>query len=150
MMKQKTGYLFIKKAMNRLFDDNVITIAYGSIGGLFDSCTILGALIDGEHISPYLYAVITEASTSVSRNNYNYSSNAPWVWSDTQGVYYSMSLTRLAFFNWLQQQKDLNITIPEEVSERYAYFTKWFAENKDEKAKSKYIKEYKKYLQDHK
>ncbi len=151
---EETGdwLLIYKDGDESAFDENVVTIAYGSIGGIFNSCTILGCLLKGESVSPYLYAVITEESTSVPKNNFNYSSNAPWVWRDPMGVFFNMNITRLNYFNWLQkQQEDLYISIPEDVSERYAYFTKWFTDNKDDdKIQSKYVKEYKKYLQDHK
>lgn len=133
-------------------DDSIYIVAFGSLGDVFDSCTITGALLNAEHRDPYLYAAISESSTSVKEGNFDYNSQALWRWKDTQVVFLNMCRYRLSFFNWLKtKQQAFDIIIPDEALERYEYFTDWFNQNKnDPKLKSKFAKEYKDYLANHK
>lgn len=133
-------------------DESIYIVAFGSLGDVFDSCTITGALLNAEHRDPYLYAAISESSTSVKEGNFDYNSQALWKWGDTQAVFLNLCRYRLSFFNWLKtKQQAFNIIIPDEDLERYEYFTEWFNQNKnDPKLKKIFAKEYKDYLANHK
>ncbi len=131
-------------------DKRVFFESFACLGGVFDSCSIYGGFTDFSKDVRYMYSYINESNTAIQKGDYM--GKSTYGWNNPQYIYYLMFIRRLmAFRDMLTIQNELDIEIPEDVLERYDYFSNWLVENnEDEKVFIKISKEYKQYLKDHK
>ena len=125
-------------------------VAFAYLGGVFDSCTKYGQIVDPTAHYKYLMSVITEANYLVPESDYQSGSN--YIWRHPQQVYYHQFFKRMVtYINMYNAREELGIEIPEAVIARYDYFIKyWNANYKTENFVTELGKEYKKYWKEHK
>lgn len=131
-------------------DKRIFFVAFASLGGVFDSCTVYGGYTNAKENVKYMYSYINEANTAIQKGDFLGKSS--YIWNNQQYIFYIMGLQRIMEYRDMLILKDtLGITTPEEVDERYAYFLQWISEhNRKEKVEQEYIKAYKAYLAEHK
>lgn len=131
-------------------DKRVFFESFACLGGVFDSCSVFAGFTDFSETMKYMYSFINEKTTAIQEGDFL--GRSTYVWNNPQHIYYLMFIRRLmAFRDMLTIQNELDIEIPEDVLERYDYFSNWLVENnKDEKIAFILAKEYKQYLKDHK
>lgn len=129
-------------------DKWVLTQIFVYVDGVFESCQRYGSYT-AESSSKYMWACITETSSTVSETNKANKSN--YVWSDPRGVFINCFDIRLqVFLEMVKLAKTQEFIIPDFAMERYSYFINWYNENKsDSNLRMKLPKEYRKYLKEH-
>lgn len=148
---ETSDWIYIMKEGSEVdYDKRTFFISFAYLGGVFDSCTIYGGFTDFSKDVRYMYSYIDESTTAIQKGDYM--GKSTYGWNNPQYVYYIMFVRRwLAFRDMQTVQNELDIEIPENVTEKYAYFGNWITENnKDEKIDTKLAKEYKQYLKEHK
>lgn len=129
-------------------DKWVLTQIFVYVDGIFESCQRYGSFT-GESSSKYMWACITETSSSVTESNKANQSN--YVWSDPRGVFINCFSLRLqVFLEMVKLAKTQEFIIPDFAMERYRYFLDWYNENNSDKnLRMTLPKEYRKYLKEH-
>lgn len=119
---------------------SVIKAYFAVLDGQFDSLFIYGGFTAPEQAVKYLYAALTESSTTITTNDFY--GRSPYTWSDPSGVYCSLFLERQVAFNqFLANSKFLGISVPGYAADKYAYFEDWLKDN-DVSGASKELKKY--------
>lgn len=124
---------------------------FANIDGKFDSCTRYGQLLAPATPYQYIYGGIDESNTAVANVPVESAFSAgAYVWKDPNAIYLNLFYIRLVIFTDLYNNLDnYGISIPENVLERYSYFSSFYKENQeDEKFKSLLPKEYKAYIKE--
>ncbi len=131
-------------------DKNVFFISFASLGGVFNSCVVLGSFTNFSQNDKYLHSYMDEQTTNLPTTDFLGRSN--YAWNNTTYVYYAMFRRRLsAFWEMKAIQDEVEITIPDDVFDRYDYFSQLIVElNDNEDVVIILPKEYKKYLKEHK
>lgn len=122
---------------------------FANLDGKFDSCTRYGQLLAPATPYQYIYGGIDESNTAVANVPVESAFSAgALVWSDPASIYSMLFNVRLIMFSYLNENlNNYGISIPENVLQRYNYFSSWYAENKEnEKLNSLLPKEYKAYI----
>lgn len=148
--EDNTNWIYIyKDGSEENNDKNVITIAFLCLDGVFDSCTKYGGFTSFSSTKSYMYSVITEKESAIVADDYYHNG---WHWNNPKWVFNYMFFRRLQAFNTLTLFKNnYNFSIPEDVSERYQYFTEWYSNNSSsEDIINLTPKEIKKYQKEHK
>lgn len=131
-------------------DKRIFFLAFASLGGVFDSCTVYGGYTSPKENVKYMYSYINEGNTGIYKGDFLGKSS--WIWNNQLYIFYLMCKRRIMAYRDFDTLKNvIGVTVPEEVDERYAYFAKWLVDhNKDEKIESAFTKAYKEYLAEHK
>lgn len=128
-------------------DKWVLTQIFVYVDGIFESCQRYGSYT-GESSAKYMWACITETSSTVSESNK--ANRSDYVWSDPRGVFVNCFNLRLqVFLEMAKLAKTQEFIIPEKDYERYRYFINWYNENNSDKnLRTSLPKEYRKYLKE--
>ena len=134
-------------------DKRIYFTAFASLGGVFDSCMVYGGFTSHAKDVKYFYSYINEGNTAIPKGDFL--GRSTYVWNNPAWIFWYMFRYRAYIFTQLNGFKTImgleDVEIPEEVVERYAYFSEWLIENnKDEDAYKKIRGEYSAYLKEHK
>ena len=149
--EETSDYIYISREGNEeKFDSYVCIVIFAYLDGHFDSCTKYGVFIGHDKTDKYLYACLTEYNTLVQQDDYT--GKTTWYWKDPEQLFSYMFKQRDGRFNnLLSLTEKIELEIPDEIYDRYDYFDRWIIKNRSDKDfKKKLIKEYKKYLKEHK
>lgn len=149
--EETSDYIYITKLGSEENNDKrTFLVSFAILGGVFDSCTVYGAFTDFSYKVKYMYSYINESNTTVAKDDFT--GKTTYGWNNPQWVFYIMFFQRvICFQNMTKIVYDLDITIPDDIVDRYDYFAYWLAQNNNEE--NVHIKlgvEYKNYLKEHK
>lgn len=147
--EETSDWIYIYRQGNEKNNDKyVYEMTFMYLDGEFDSCLKYGSFTSYSESKKYLYAIITESSVAVPKEDY-YSNG--WHWNDPQQVFYHMLFKRNQFYSYLNLLTDTySLEIPEDVCDKYNFLSDWFNNNSSKDAKIKIAKDYKEYLKNHK
>ena len=150
--EETNDWLYIyKNGTEDELSEVVVMVAFANLGGVFDSCSKYGQLVDKQASRyKYLMSVITEENYLVPEADHQPGSN--YVWRTPQNIYVRQFYNRMiAYINMYNAREQLGIQLPEKVVARYDYFINyWNANSKNETFVNDIGKEYKKYWKEHK